>query len=400
MAHVLFVWELGLGFGHVAGISSLLRDLCDRGHRVTAAVVNPDAGRAFLPTGVTVLPLPVPPGGPPARPLPILLTYPHLLYQNGFDSVDGLAARARVWRAFFESLRPDLILFDHSPTAVVGASGVEAARVRVGTGFFCPPEEVPMPNLRPWVNANVAGLAADERYVLGVVNGTLDRLGRPPASSLGHFFADFDETILRTFPELDHYPGRQAGRYWGTPTAFGGEPLRWRSGRAPRVFAYLKPSPNLVAVATAVAQTGADLHLFASGLSSTDKAELTAAGVAVSDRPVDTRAAGESCDLALLNGTHATTVAMLLAGKPVVQLPFQLEQLLLSLRVEALGGGVVVSPKDPTGAAQAVLKVSTDPKYRVAAERFATAHRGFDPAASAHRLGDHLDCLLIYRPYT
>ena len=67
------------------------------------------------------------------------------------------------------------------------------------------------------------------------------------------------------------------------------------------------------------------------------------------DQPVDIAAAARECDVAILNGTHASTAAVLLAGKPILQLPLFLEQQLIAQNVERLGAGLTASIKQPEG---------------------------------------------------
>ena len=73
----------------------------------------------------------------------------------------------------------------------------------------------------------------------------------------------------------------------------------------------------------------------------------------------------------VLNGTHGSTAAVLLAGKPVVQLPIYLEQVVLARRTAALGAGRLASRADPRAVAAAVEEVHANPAYRAAAGRFA-----------------------------
>jgi len=49
MAKILFVWELGGGFGHLARIQPIARELSDRGHQLFAAMS--DVSRARRITG-------------------------------------------------------------------------------------------------------------------------------------------------------------------------------------------------------------------------------------------------------------------------------------------------------------------------------------------------------------
>lgn len=225
------------------------------------------------------------------------------------------------------------------------------------------------------------------------MNHVLRARGQPPAPTLARLFADANALVLRTLPELDHYPARPGGRYAGVWPTDGGDDPEWATGRRPRVFAYLKPTPGIGEVLAAVGSGGGEIAAYVPGLSAEDAATARAAGVRLPDRPADMRAVAERCDLAVLNGTHGTTAAVVLAGKPIVQVPIYLEQVLVALRTVALGPGRIASRADSRAVADAIREVWVHPSYRAAAERFARRYQRFDPRAAVRSLADRLDAL-------
>ena len=76
-------------------------------------------------------------------------TFAHILHNHGFGDLCELRALAAAWRNLFEIVSPDLIVFDHSPTALLAARGLPAKKALIGTGFFCPLDEYPLADLRP-----------------------------------------------------------------------------------------------------------------------------------------------------------------------------------------------------------------------------------------------------------
>jgi UDP:flavonoid glycosyltransferase YjiC (YdhE family) len=321
------------------------------------------------------------------------MTFAHILHNSGFHDPAALADRVAAWRAVFDAERPDLILCEHSPTALVAARGFPTIRVVIGTGFTCPPALAPLPCLRRWVQHDPEELARDEQIVLGTVNHVLHADGQPPAPTLARLFMDADALVLRTLPELDHYPARPGCRYAGVWANDRGNDLGWLTDRRPRVFAYLKPTAGIGEVLAAVGRVGGEVVAHVPGLAAADATTARAAGVRLLDQPADIRIAGGECDLAVLNGTHGTTVGVLLAGKPVVQVPIYLEQVLVALRTVALGAGRIASRADPQAVAEAVREVYANPLYRAAARRFARRYERFDPRAAVRSLADRLETL-------
>ena len=388
---VLFAWELGEGLGHLAGCAPLLRELQSRGHHITAVVKHVPAVGPLV-SGAACRTLPLPAAASPApRPFARPMTFAHVLYNSGFHDPVLLADRLAAWRAVFTAEHPDVILCEHSPAALVAARGFPAARVVIGTGFTCPPDLTPLPCLRHWLTHDPRELARDEGAVLATVNGALRVHSLPALLTLACLYGDADATILRSFPELDPYPMRRGVRYWGAWLGIAGDDPGWQTGCRPRIFAYLKPMSGIGDVLAAVAQVGGEVVAYVPGLPAADQTAARAAGVRLLERPANIQAAAQGCDVAILNGTHGTTAAVLLAGKPIVQLPIYLEQVLTALRTVTLGAGRIAARADPGAVLEAVREVHSNPNYRAAAERFARRYRQFEPQAAVRSLADWLE---------
>jgi UDP:flavonoid glycosyltransferase YjiC (YdhE family) len=61
---------------------------------------------------------------------------------------------------------------------------------------------------------------------------------------------------------------------------------------------------------------------------------------------LDLQLAMAEADFAILNGTHATTIAALMAGKPTLHFPLFLEQWMFATRVCKLEAGMLVGAND------------------------------------------------------
>ena len=221
MATIFFAWELGAGLGHVSPLQPVIDELARRGHRVFVALRHVSrATMVFQEPGVRVVQAPYLVQRAP-RSFKQQFTFAHILHNIGFHDVADLRARTDAWAALYELINPDVIVFDHSPTALLASARREVKRLTIGTGFCCPPHCEWFPNWRPSVKRDPRQLRQDESRVRDVVNELLATWRRPPLNSLSELYARVDDTVLTTFPELDHYQPPREADYWGTLPAAG-----------------------------------------------------------------------------------------------------------------------------------------------------------------------------------
>jgi len=208
MGTVLLTWEMGRGLGHLVPLSPIATGLARRGHHVYLAARDLSRVHIALDRNLVTCiqaPLYLRPGGEAIAPA---MTFAHILYNNGFGAADQLQALADAWITLYRWVKPDLIIFDHSPTALLASRASRASKALVGLGFFCPPDADPLPNLRTWLNPDPRCLRQGEQRVLENMNQVLHALGQPPLDRITQMYAQVDENFLATFPELDHYPDR------------------------------------------------------------------------------------------------------------------------------------------------------------------------------------------------
>src|SRR5712664_2094429 len=123
MSRILFAWELGANLGHITPLLVLARALRERGHEVVfvlkdlrgCAELLQQHGFSFLQAPIVAARA----AGLPREPA----SYPEILLIHGFGDPAGLIAAARAWRSLFGLVKPDLVVFDHSPVALFAARG-------------------------------------------------------------------------------------------------------------------------------------------------------------------------------------------------------------------------------------------------------------------------------------
>lgn len=395
MANILITWELGWGLGHLALHREPALRLAAQGHRVVfAARQLRQAHAVFRGTPVSVVQAPQT-HGQPADEIELAMAYGQLLHNMGYADADELAGLVHGWRGLFDLVDPDLLVADHSPTALLASRGHRTRRLHIGNGFSSPPDEQPIPSLIPGAPDQNAEVATSEDRVMDRIAKVLADAGLPALSHLGRLFSDLDDTVLTTFAELDHYPNRVGAEYWGDWTSgdLGAAP-DWPPGEGPRIFAYLKPFPAVGELLAALGKRGCPTLVYAPALPRSQRDALRGPSLHFSDVPFAIDRVGEECDLAILNGTHGTTLKMLLAGKPILQIPLVLEQGLTGVRVERMGAGLQQPGGNPAPIVAALDQMLDSPKFSTAAQSFAARYHDYDPAAKIDAYVARLERLL------
>jgi UDP:flavonoid glycosyltransferase YjiC (YdhE family) len=376
---ILYAWEIGEDLGHIVQFLPLALELRYRGHEVVTVLRElPRAEGVLGRHGLTMLQAPIWQGDlldPPQAPL----NYAEILFFYGYLDASRLAPMIKAWVNLISLIKPDMIIADHAPTALIAAKVLGIARTTLGAGFFLPPATSPFPNMRPWLNVSLERLMQSDERVLKATNTVLAALSVQPLGRLSEMFEGATH-FLTTFAELDPYvPRDPSQRYYGPilNRAVGAKP-DWPFGSGPRVFAYLKPHYRLIEeVLGALRALKCRTAAFIGGLSSQALARARSDTVSLSVKPYDMAQAAAECDFGICHAGHGTTCELLLKGKPLLLLPMHLEQHLTARQVSEVGAGVLFDQEDPNRDFKSALgQLIDDASLAQAAERFARRHAG------------------------
>jgi len=380
MARILIAWELGEALGHLARTLRLTAHLRECGHEVVLVLKRlpepPDRGG--LPD---VSCLPVPPlrqSRPSDGIAPV--NYADLLRCCGYADAAELATRLTHWRGLLDRTRPDVLLADHAPTALLAAHVEGIAHLAVGNGFAVPPPVHPWPSIRPWEDVDAKRLCAAEQALDRVVDAALVRHGFAGRVRMRELFGAQD--VLDTFPELDHYGARPGACYAGPIVhSTASQSVAWQRSEGSRVLAYLRtPMPGFAALMRSLAASGAEVLCIVPGLPAEKARRLASRRMRVARAPLALPPLLRETSLAVGYGSSGFATQALLAGVPVLSRPRHVEQALFARRIVALGAGRVlegrVTREHVLGVVQAMLG---RPDERVAANGFAARYRDFSP---------------------
>ena len=375
---------MGGGWGHLARIAPIARELSKR-HRVVVAArqfSNANFGKAEL--------MALPDNQRIAAPS-IAESFPEILAEAGWDDPSSLMQQCDRRREFCAQIKPDVLVMDYAPTALLASQGLPMRRVLLSSGFTSPPDISPLPVLNPMPSPNaVEKSAAIELKVLHAANTCLQSSPLPRLASL---FTRVDENIFATWPELDHYGKRASANYHGVWGDIGGTAVNWPIVDGPRVLLYLKMFPALPALLQMLRHAKLPTLATITGASTEFIQRENSESIHVSSEPLDlVRAAGE-CDLAILNAGHGATAMVLRAGAPILQIPLVLEQFLIAKRSIEIGAAQMASSDSAEQIANAFQRLLTDRRFTDAAEKFSHRYRDFDPASAVQGIAERIDSL-------
>jgi len=400
MARVAFAWELGGALGHAMACNDLAQALRARGHRI-AFMFRELHGLSYLSAIAAhdIFQAPVSVSeGQGATSIPS--SFADIMLGCGYDRPQHLAGLLAAWLALFERWKPDLVVADFSPTALLAARVMGLRRVSYSNGFSIPPKVSPLPAFRFDRPVTRETLVASDSRALASVNGALASFGVAPLASLVEQF-ETDEDFLTTFPELDAYARRPRSGFWGPRANFeSGEAVSWPEGEGKCIAVYMKQdTAHIDAVIDALAASPHRVAAFIPDLSAERTAKLRSPKRIVSNRPIRLGSLLKDCDLLV---SHGGTICpgSLMAGVAQLVFPTQYEQFLTAQRMGQIGAGAWLAPEASAEAvAQAIARLLDDPSFKRAAREFASRYPSYSPDEQRRRIVGRIEQVLARPPH-
>lgn len=399
MANITFTWELGGGLGHAARILPFAEEMRRRMHHCELVLRDLVHTRSLLKSS-----------GFPCYQAPVWLhktmnlpeakvSMAEILMGLGYFEAELLDGLVRGWLNIFALLKPDVVIADYSPTALLAAkiAGIPAANI--GLGFFIPPDIAPMPAFRDWEPIAPNRVEEVEKHVLSVVNQVLQTHASPPFVQLSHLFSA-NQRLLCTWPELDQYANRVLAsneQYYGPnfSSDIGGE-AQWPEVATPKVFAYLKTAhPDHHLVLDALVALGCSVICYIPELASGRKPPLVSSNIVYSEKPLNLEQVCEQCDVLICHAGEGTIAPALLKGVPVLLLPMQAEQFLMARNVSRTGAGInAAEAVRPANYQVMIHRLLTEVGFKNAATGIAEKYATFSHQQQLHDLAKTIEDLL------
>lgn len=390
---ILFAWEIGGNLGHIAKYLPLLRLLRQRGHELLFASKELElAQRLLAPEGIAHVQAPLLTrftGGirEPA-------SFADILAEIGFSDANALAGLLSGWRNLFALYKPDVLVAEYAPVAQFAARLYGVPCLGLSTGFEHPPDVQPFTLFRPWLKLSTEDLLKKEQELLENANTVLTRQGIAPMSRLQDVL-NIDLRLLTTLPELDHYGARKGASYIGPMfTLADGLTKNWVGLPGPRIFAYLRPYPELPYMLDALRDSNASVLAVVPGIGTERAAAYSSERVHVFEEHLRLAPLLRDMDLAITHGGHGLAGAFLLNGVPMLTVPTNIEQYMMSSRLIQLGvGKQVTRNRVKMDFASSMAQIAEAPSYRERARVIFKKYAGHDADSMVLRVANTIERL-------
>lgn len=351
MANVVLCSEMGRGSRYMAKLADFAVELQAQGHAVR--LVCPDLHTAHsMPEFARVSIFPAPRVAhdqvlrskqADERPK----NYSSVLLMNGYRNADTLVPLLRSWLHFLATLDADLVVGDHSPTALLAAKLLAIPSIMIGSGFTVPPKEHPLPSVAPWRvtiegDASVQGdLFFEDEKVLHTLNEAMQRLDfeRIEFTEVNQIYSHAAQWAV-TLPEMDHYCRREIPYVvrWMDRDNING-PV-WPSGPGDKIFVYMDAAaPHLPILLTQLKEIGDPVLAVVPLASDAFIKQYQTSNITIQREHVNIRRVCEQCKVIINHSGHNLVYELLMMGVPSVFLPNNPENTLLAYRLAKMKVG-------------------------------------------------------------
>lgn len=201
MKTILFVWELGAGLGHAKPFAEIAKGFVDSGTQIyVAASELLNAQIAFAGLDVTFVQAP---SWPPHRHFGSQTGeggYLDILISIGFADPVKLGATVDGWLSLLDLIKPNVVVADHSPAAMVACHIRHLPVILAGTCFLMPPLDY---DRFPPLKADRASVMPESRVFASAAKVSQTR-GVEPPNNLADYFRAAGRFVFG-IPELDPY---------------------------------------------------------------------------------------------------------------------------------------------------------------------------------------------------
>lgn len=325
MSNILIVWELGGGLGHIVPIARLADLLMARGHRLSIVLKDlRQASQFFDLHSVSLFQAPY---LFPSKRNQATRSYADILSSLGYSDSQALLSAVAGWRSIFDSVQPDMILFDSAPTALLAYRDKPVKKIVYSIPYSILPEGQGLRSLDGPELEERDEINMQDARLTGVINQVAEKYKLPPLTRLTDLYC-VDHSYIYTVQSVDPYAGTRM-RCSYVPV-FASEArtqkLAWRSDK-PKVLAYLKPVNRIFdLVLDALVSLDVEVVLFAPNTGVRLVEKFGGEHFQVSSKPVHLDSLLVEAGLVICNAGCNVISQSVVRGVPLLLAPIHLEQ--------------------------------------------------------------------------
>lgn len=333
MAKILIGYERGANMGHLQRLVPMARALEQRGHEFVFFLRNLfDYAPQFARDPLKVIASPDLVAANKALRQPKRMgSYSDIMCFCGFYRADTLLVGTSAWQTLLESVKPDLIVCDHSPVLCLAAFG-QIPVVQVGSGFTLPPSDDDVfvgftAKMKPVV---------DPARVLDNMRRVQRHRKQAEPRSLTEPFRTAGRLVC-SLPELDPYSALRKDPVIG-PT--GAMPGALPPPERPAFFAYLGLEHSATRkLLESLAKSKLPGEVYVRSMTAAVAEKIARPGLTIHADPQPIEEVLGRASVVIHHGGHGTCSAALGAGRPQMIIPVHQETMLNAEAMVRLGVG-------------------------------------------------------------
>jgi hypothetical protein len=276
----------------------------------------------------------------------MLRTFADVLLNIGFLDARVLAEVLGRWSKLLDQLRPDAVVCDYSPIALLAACCHGVPAVHLTNGFDAPPGSFPSFSDARSQGQSLESVGSGVKHLARVIHEASSALGRP--RTLNEYLS-WATKVHDGLPETDPYGVRPGIHHIGPITLEGANlPLEWAQsacGEGKRVFAYLRgPAASVLTVLESLKSAQVNVLCVWPDVPAAHQRRYRGDSIWIEKNPVNLTAALQCADAVVNYGSASVVASTLLAGKPQLMVPIDLEKHQLALRMQSQGLGLAWFP--------------------------------------------------------
>lgn len=370
---VLFTWELGAGFGHLSPIYRVAKKFHEKGYEIWfASQYLDDVHKVF--TGFPVKTIQAPTNFNKQKDNSIVC-YADILFNIGYSNAEELAIFINSWKNIYELIKPDLIVHDYSPTAMLASLEIDSQKIYIGSTFsnqkdIMKKEGHQSARLYEYIHTDQSKdrlekhSEAVEIMVLNNINTALTSCGMKTILNISDIYSDINKTIYLTLPELDHYQRNEydSDTHFIVSEGFKSNNLiQWPdSETAIKIFGYLKiktySKDSIAVLLKALKDKRFSSILYLAGDFSIS--EELPNNIKLVTQPVNIEMMQKQADVFLCNANLNSVIDFLMSSTPIGMLPLTPEQELLAGAAESKGYAFRVNKIDKRSIVDQLIEAS------------------------------------------